>query len=126
MKKMLLLITLLFIQFSCKNREDLQMNQVLKIEFQHFHGCPNSKKLMQNLKNAMKDYEDRIVLTEIIVDTQELAIKYKFRGSPTILINGKDLEGITEPNEPSLTCRLYANDLPSTEEIKAKIIESLK
>jgi protein-disulfide isomerase len=81
---------------------------------------------MQNLKNAMKDYEDRIVLTEIIVDTQELAIKYKFRGSPTILINGKDLEGITEPNEPSLTCRLYANDLPSTEEIKAKIIESLK
>ncbi len=51
----------------------------------------------------------------------ELAEKIKFRGSPTLLINGEDFEGREEPKSASLNCRYYQNGLPNVEDIKVKI-----
>ena len=50
-----------------------------------------------------------------------MADKIKFRGSPTLLINGEDFEGREEPVGASLNCRYYQNGLPGIEEIKEKI-----
>ncbi len=97
------------------------MQKKIILEFQHFHGCPNGPKLLKNIKEAIKGL-DYIELIERIVDTNEKAKKYKFRGSPTLLINGKDLEGLKPPASPSLTCRFYPNGLPTPEEIREKIL----
>ncbi|MDP2362219.1 MAG: DUF2703 domain-containing protein, partial [Ignavibacteria bacterium] len=81
------------------------------IELQHFHGCPNSPILIERVKEAIKDFDD-IEYKEIIVDSNEKAEKLKFRGSPTLLINGIDFENLSEPENPALACRYYPNGLP--------------
>ena len=53
----------------------------------------------------------------MLVDTPEKAELHKFRGSPTVLINGIDLEGLPEPESGNLACRYYSNGIPSVESI---------
>ncbi len=93
----------------------------LKIEVQYFAGCPNSKKALKIVKEYVNESELKIDFKEILIDTQEDAVQYKFRGSPTILINGKDIEGVEENKTPSLACRYYPNGLPTKEDIKKHI-----
>ncbi|OGU13841.1 MAG: DUF2703 domain-containing protein [Ignavibacteria bacterium GWB2_35_12] len=97
------------------------MNKVDLI-FQYFDGCPHAGTLRQNVKEAISGFEGIIDYKEELIDTQELAIKNKFRGSPTLLINGEDLENMPSPEHPALACRYYPNGIPS----KEKIIERIK
>ncbi len=98
----------------------------IKIEVQYFNGCPNSEATLKMVKEFVEKSELKIEFKEILVETQEDAEKYKFRGSPTILINGKDVEGVEENKTPSLACRYYANGLPNKNDIKNIITELMK
>jgi len=98
------------------------MNKKISVEIQHFEGCPNGPKLISNVKSALAGSENIVEYNEILVETDELAMKYRFRGSPTLLINGEDFEGLAEPEKPSLSCRFYVNGIPSVQDIKQKII----
>jgi coenzyme F420-reducing hydrogenase gamma subunit len=97
------------------------MNDIIKIEVQYFNGCPNSPEMIRRIKEAIKGKEEKIDYNEVLVETNELAEEIKFRGSPTVLINGEDLEGRAEPEAASLNCRVYENGLPGIEEIKKRI-----
>jgi protein-disulfide isomerase len=98
----------------------------VNIEVQHFEGCPNSEEMIASVKAAMEEFNARIEYKEILVEAQEEAERVKFRGSPTVLINGIDLENMPEPIEANLACRYYKNGLPSIEEIKNSIIDQFK
>lgn len=91
--------------------------QKVKIEIQYFTGCPNSEKAMEMVRRFVAESELQINYEEILVETQKDAEKYKFRGSPTILINGKDIVGLEESKTPSLSCRYYPNGLPNNENL---------
>lgn len=91
------------------------------LQIQYFHGCPNTPEMIRRVKEAINGIEDNVDYKEILIGTTELAEKFKFRGSPTLLINGEDFEGRVKPDEASLNCRYYQNGLPSIEEIKVKI-----
>jgi hypothetical protein len=93
------------------------------IELQHFHGCPNAPILITSVKEAIKDLLN-IKFMEVIIDSNEKAKQFKFRGSPTLLIDGKDFEDREEPNFPNLSCRVYQNGLPSVNEIRNRIINT--
>ena len=97
------------------------MNWKIKIEVQYFNVCPNSSEMIHRVKEAIKGSEEKIEYDEVLVESNELAEKLKFRGSPTVLINGKDIEGREEPESAALNCRVYENGLPTVEEIKNKI-----
>jgi hypothetical protein len=78
------------------------------IEFQYFDGCPNSKETLKNLmelKNEFKIPDSSIMVIE--VPDIDSAIKYKFQGSPTILINGVDIYSGKKPEGYNYTCRIY-------------------
>ena len=92
----------------------------ITIEIQHFEGCPNSPVLSERVREAIKDFEE-IEFKEVLVETNEKAAEVGFRGSPTLLINGKDIEGLAEPDKPALMCRYYPDGLPDIELIKQKI-----
>ena len=96
----------------------------IKIELQHFIGCPNSPILIESVKKAIKNLGN-ITYREIIVDSNEKAKELKFRGSPTLLINGEDFENQPEPDDPALACRYYPNGLPTTSEIRNRILLQL-
>ena len=95
---------------------------MITVEVQLFHGCPNSEEMIKRSKKAIAQSGLDIAYNEIIVDTPEKAVQYKFRGSPTMLINGVDLEGFPEPESGNLACRYYKNGTPSVE-IMIKAIE---
>ncbi len=97
----------------------------VKLEFQYFESCPNHKKLFDNLQKALEGLDDKIELIKIEVENDEDAKKYKFRGSPTLLINGVDLENLPEPEDPVLACRFYPSGIPSAEIIREKILAEL-
>lgn len=92
------------------------------IEVQHFHGCPNSPVLIERVKEALKGM-DKFDFKEVIVDSNEKAQQVKFRGSPTLLINGEDFENQPEPVESALMCRYYPNGLPGVNDIRQRILK---
>jgi hypothetical protein len=93
----------------------------IKIEIQYFSSCPNSPEMIRRVKEAIRGNEEKVEYSEVLVETNELAEKIKFRGSPTLLINGKDFERREEPESSALICRVYEDGLPNVNEIK-KII----
>ena len=99
------------------------MTDKIKIEIQYFRGCPNSPEMFRRVKEAIKGNEEKIEYNEVLVESNERAQKLKFRGSPTVLINGEDFEGRAEPESASLNCRVYENGLPEVEEIRKKIFQ---
>ncbi len=94
----------------------------IKIEVQYFNGCPNSESVLDMVRKYVNESESKIDFEEILVDTEEVAKQYKFRGSPTILINGNDIEGLKENETPSLSCRFYSNGLPTSDNLRDYII----
>jgi glutaredoxin len=94
------------------------------IQIQYFNGCPNSSEMIYRVKTAIAGIEEEIDYEEVLIETNESAEKMKFRGSPTLLINGKDYEGQPEPIRISLSCRFYPDGLPTVQEIKKRITEN--
>ncbi|MCH8942514.1 MAG: DUF2703 domain-containing protein [Bacteroidetes bacterium] len=82
--------------------------------------------MIHRVKEAIKGSEEKIELNEVLVENNELAEKLKFRGSPTVLISGEDIEGREEPESASINCRVYENGLPSVEEIREKILSNIE
>lgn len=97
----------------------------IKLEFQYFDGCPNHKKMNDNLIEAIKGLEDKIELKKVLVEDESTAKKVGFRGSPTLLIDGEDIEGVPIPEEPTLACRFYINGIPDADKIREIIIKKI-
>ncbi|MDL1894628.1 DUF2703 domain-containing protein [Sphingobacteriales bacterium CHB3] len=109
----------------------------LRIEFQYFEDCPNHKRMKDNLLKAMEGIEDSIELINVLVEDEQTASRVNFRGSPTLLINGEDVENMPAPERPSVACRLpaperpsvacrfYPNGIPSAEAIRSRIEQHL-
>ncbi len=81
----------------------------MKIQFLYFSDCPNHKKARENLLEAIekariKDYH----IEEIEIKTEEEALKYKFPGSPTIRVNGVDVDpSYVDSGNYGMMCRIY-------------------
>lgn len=79
----------------------------MKIRFLYFESCPNSKTALNLLKKVLKEkrIEEEIEIIEI--KSEEDARKYHFLGSPTIQINGMDIERERREEMPVFGCRIY-------------------
>ena len=91
------------------------------IEIQYINKCPNSYEMIKRVRDAVQQLDIEIDFINVRVRTTEQAQRIKFRGSPTVLINGTDLENLPESDSGYLTCRYYKNGLPSIESIKIAI-----
>ena len=67
--------------------------------------------MIERVKAALGKTMVETEYIEQLVDTTELPDKYKFRGSSTLLIEWKDLEGLPEPESENLSCRYYADGI---------------
>lgn len=94
------------------------------IEIQYFNSCPNSDEMISRVGKAIKQLDMEIEYKEILIESAEEAQKVKFRGSPTLLINGIDLENLPEPEMGNMSCRYYRDGLPGIETIKNIIQKS--
>ena len=79
----------------------------MKIALLVFEGCPNAEPARALLRDCMASLGISQSLTEVQVDTPELAKLMAFPGSPTIRVNDADVVPLADPFEGSLSCRTY-------------------
>lgn len=65
---------------------------ITKIQLLYIFDCPWCVKTKKLIREALKELKINTGVEEILIDSDEKARKYKFRGSPTIRINEKDIQ----------------------------------
>ena len=81
----------------------------MKIELLWFEDCPNHEPAEQILAEVLSEHGVTDPIDRVEVPDLETGKRVTFPGSPTIRINGVDVEPGWEPCEDCTpTCRLYA------------------
>lgn len=81
----------------------------MKIEFLYFKDCPGYLSALSLLEQILLEHDATAAIEKIEVTSPELAIQHRFLGSPSIRINGVDIEGREEASEYGLKCRIYVD-----------------
>ncbi|NOX62296.1 MAG: DUF2703 domain-containing protein [Chloroflexi bacterium] len=79
----------------------------MKIQFLYYEDCPSHEQALQRLQRVMAEEGVDEPIEVIKVETEEQARKWRFIGSPTILLNGEDIVPPPPAAQPALTCRVY-------------------
>ncbi len=79
----------------------------MKVTLQYFDGCPNWTTTADLVRQALQQVgQPESALTLQIVPTAEDAEAVRFRGSPTVLVDGTD--PFADPSSPvGLSCRVF-------------------
>lgn len=64
----------------------------MKIEFLYVLNCPWCLKTKKLVRESLEELGIKAHIEEILIDSDEKARRYNFIGSPTIRINGKDIQ----------------------------------
>lgn len=96
----------------------------MKIEFLYYEDCPSHEQALARLRQIIAEEGVEAQIRIHKLETEAQAKAWHFVGSPTILINGEDIDP-PPPNAPTaLTCRVYRwgdgriSPLPSPEMIR--------
>jgi hypothetical protein len=93
------------------------------IEVLYVPGCPNHQAAVDSLRNTLRAMAIDAPIQEIAVTDDAMARQLKFPGSPTIRVDGRDVE--SNPQDSSgLACRLYSNGtgVPSLEALRRAVV----
>jgi hypothetical protein len=77
----------------------------MKIRVLYFAGCPSYEPAVTTIREVVAEQNLEAQIELIEVNSQEQAIAHQFLGSPTVQVNGVDVEGLM--GKPNLNCRLY-------------------
>jgi len=66
----------------------------MKIEILYLIGCSWYIKTKKTVSEVVKELKLNVKIEHILIDTRKKAKKYHFQGSPTIRINGRDIQNI--------------------------------
>ncbi|MBD0347869.1 MAG: thioredoxin family protein [Thermoleophilia bacterium] len=99
----------------------------MKVELLYWRGCPSYPEAQRLIEEvlARAGVEAAVELRE--VESDEQAARLRFPGSPTIRIDGRDVDPVGAETPPGLTCRLYhlpdgrISPLPTREQIDAAL-----
>ena len=94
----------------------------MRIEVLYVPGCPNYRPAVERIQKVLASESLRADIEGVPVKSDAEAKALQFPGSPTVRINGKDVEFI-ETKSPSLACRLYPNrsGVPSQEMLRVAL-----
>jgi hypothetical protein len=97
----------------------------MKIEVLYFEGCPNHGPAVDRLKAVLRQAGLTAEVLQIEVVDESAAKRLKFLGSPTIRVNGLDIETDSRNvEETSFACRRYPGGVPCEEMIRAALTEA--
>jgi len=104
------------------------MNVPIDIELLYFDGCPSYRQALADLADIIVEGKLDAAVRFVSVDTPEKADELHFAGSPTIKVNGRDLEDYRGPGV--LACRVYEENgnkgWPSKELLERRLLEALE
>jgi len=94
----------------------------MTIEILYVPGCPNYLPAVEQVERVLSSESLQAEILSRAVRTDAEARELMFSGSPTIRVNGEDVEP-HQTSVPSLACRLYAtrSGIPSEELLRMAI-----
>ena len=99
----------------------------LKIELLYFEGCPGFRPTLSLLQQVLDEEGIQTRVQTIHVESEESAKKYRFLGSPSIRVDGEDIEPEARSSTDfGMKCRIYDNEgAPRGVPSKSKIREAI-
>jgi hypothetical protein len=100
------------------------------VEVLYFEGCPNYESLLPHLRQLLERAEVDCEIKLRCVESLEEAQRERFLGSPTVRVDGRDVEPDAEQRSDfGRKCRLYRNGsrlqgVPPDEWVLGRIQES--
>jgi len=96
----------------------------MKIELLYWEGCPSHPEALALLEEVLAEHgvDGTVELREVETDADAEALR--FPGSPTIRIDGRDVDPKGAEARPALTCRIYflpdgrVSPVPSREQLE--------
>ena len=94
----------------------------MKIEVLYISDCPNHAPTIERVKQVLASESLSFPVDEVLVSNESEANALQFLGSPSVRVNGKDVEPI-ENAMPRLSCRIYDDftGVPSQESVRRAI-----
>ncbi len=79
----------------------------MRIEFLFWAGCPSHPEARELLDAVLAEQDVTADIEVREIFTQDDAVELAFPGSPTIRVDGRDVDPDGAALPPSLTCRVY-------------------
>ena len=96
----------------------------MKIELLYWDGCPSHPEALELLQTVLAERGLDVTVELREVRTNEEAEALRFPGSPTIRVDGRDVDAAGAGERPALTCRIYhladgrVSPVPSREQLE--------
>jgi len=103
----------------------------MKVVLLYFDGCPNWRQTLKDVNAVLKEYQVDTEVELIKVTSQQEAQQLAFLGSPTVRIDGMDVELDVPDSGYGMECRVYwveerAEGRPPKEWIAATVEAALE
>ncbi len=87
------------------------LHKSVEIKVLYTFNGPNAHQTIRLINEVARQLHITALINEIQVDTEELAIRYGFAGSPTVLVDGNDIEQLSSNPMAKLSfqTRMYGN-----------------
>jgi hypothetical protein len=95
-----------------------------KIELYWWEGCPSHPEALALLESVLAERGLEIEVELHEVKTDDEAVALRFPGSPTIRVDGRDIDPFGAKSRPALNCRIYllpdgrVSPVPSREQLE--------
>ncbi len=97
----------------------------MMIEVLYFEGCPNLEPTLSLANEVLSQLGLSADVREIEVRTPEEAKRLRFLGSPSVRLDGKDIEPVAESRtEYALSRRLYGDRGLPPEELLVAVLDT--
>ena len=78
-----------------------------QVEFLYWEGCPSHEEALALLRSVLDDRGLALEVDIRRIESLDEARQLRFPGSPTIRVDGRDVDPAGADERPSLTCRIY-------------------
>ncbi len=102
----------------------------MKIELLYFEGCPNYEPSKRLIEETLTGEGLNAEIQGIAVNSSQEAVALRFLGSPTVRVNGRDIDpGAERKSDFGLQCRVYCYGnrvlgLPPLNLLRAALLEA--
>jgi len=83
---------------------------MLHVSFLYFEDCPSHERALERLRQVVAEEVIAAEIEIIKVETDVQAEHLRFVGSPTILVEGQDIDPPPPDLQFALTCRVYRRE----------------
>ena len=99
----------------------------MRIELRYWEGCPSHPEALALVEEILRERGVDADVHVREVTTHEEAEALRFPGSPTIIVDGRDIDPEGAKTQPALNCRIYRmpdgsiSPIPSREQLEVAL-----